>query len=179
MKRALKHKSSIYEYLEACGVLINGTDNEIKEARKRYWKNYRASYQKQKRKEQSVFTVAFKTKEMQILLAAVKKHHANCTHYIKLATLAYSQQQFVIPDPNSINLIRELLVKNYTILQNMEEEFPCNYSPELLTQQFSRLEENINQLLTKPKVLENAIRESIKSNPENRQTILKLLDYDH
>ena len=176
MKRAIKHTSSIYEYLEASGVLDTGTDTQIENARKAYWKEYRAAYQRQKRKEMNVFTVSFTNKEMRLLKPIVKKHNSSYTPFIKQATLAYLQQQFVIMDPESINQIRELLTRNFTTLQNFEEQLPENHTHVSLTKIFSLLEQDINQILHNPNTLENAIQNSIQANPGFRQTILKILE---
>jgi hypothetical protein len=176
MKRAIKHTSNIYEYLEAIGVLDTGTNEEIQDARKQYWKNYRAAYQRQKRKEQHIYTITFNKKEMRLLAPAIKKHHSNCTQYIKLAVLAYTQQQFVVLDPAAINQIRELLTKNYTTLQNIEEKLPEGYLHISLIKQFAGLEQNIIQALHSPDTLEKAIRDSIESKPEMRHAILKILE---
>lgn len=176
MKRRIKNTSGIYEYLETCGVLETGTDKELEEARKEYWKKYRATYQRQKRKEQNAFTVLFNKKEMRLLKPVVQKHHSNYTRFIKQATLAYIQQQFVVIDPASVNQIRELLTKNYTTIQNIEERFPVGYSRVSLTKQFADLEQEIQQALYNPKTLEEAIRTSITSDPDSRYVILKILE---
>ena len=176
MKGSIKNKSGIYEYLETCGVLNMGTDKEIEEARKEYWKKYRAMYQRQKRKEQNAFTVSFTKKEMRLLKPVVQKHHSNYTRFIKQATLAYIQQKFVVIDPASVNQIRELLTKDYTTLQNIEERFPVDHSRVSLTKQFEVLEHEILQSLYNPNTLKEAIQNSITSDPDSRNLILKILE---
>lgn len=154
MKRALKHKSNIYEYLDKSGVLDSGNDEEIKVARKEYWRKYRADWRKQKRKEQSEFTISFTKKEMRILNPAVQKHKISTTVFIKQATLAYIQLQFVIVDPTSVNDIRGLLTRNYTILQNIEEQNLFKETEASFIKRFELLETSIMDMLTNPTLME-------------------------
>ena len=136
----------------------SGTAAELKEARKAYWRKYKAQWRRRKRKEQKEYTVSFTPAEMRILEKASTAYHRSCTRFIKESTLAYAQQQMVIPDPDAISQIRELLALNYTMLQQFTDDMmiPC-YSGTELMQRMASLERNILTVLTSKKVINQAL----------------------
>ena len=89
MKRRIKNKSSIYEYLDSTKVLEFGTEQDIAQARKKYWKEYKVQWRRQKRKAEKELTTSWTAEESKILAEAARKHKISKTSFIKTSTLAY------------------------------------------------------------------------------------------
>ena len=112
----------------------------------------------------------------------MQKHKSCPTVFIKQATIAYIQQQYVTVDQTSVNDIRELLTKNYTMLQDIEEQNLFKETETSFIKRFENLETSIMDMIHNPKSLELAISEAVKRDTRYKQVILKLVedfDYDH
>lgn len=63
MKRRLKTKSNIYNYLKSSGILETGTHAEIQMVRKEYWKEYKRNWRKNKRNNVKEITISLEPEE--------------------------------------------------------------------------------------------------------------------
>ena len=64
--RSAKKKSSIYQYLDSINILESGTDDDISQARKKYWREYKAGWRRQKRKEEKELTTSWTADELKM-----------------------------------------------------------------------------------------------------------------
>jgi hypothetical protein len=174
MKRGLKKKSSLYEFLEP--YLDAGNEEAIAKARKTYWKNYKALWRQNNRQEKKEITITYTKKEFQTIKTAANKHKRSCPKYIKESSLAYAKKHFLIPDVLTLNRIREILTLNYNALQNLEEgdKIPSTIASYLI-EQFSSLEKTVLDQLQFPATLEEEIIADVKSNPEYKESLIALL----
>ncbi len=115
MSKRNNHTNTLAEYLATSGL-------PEADARKIYWKNYKANWRRKRRKEQKEFTVSFDSKEFRIIAEGAKCHHRSITRFIKEASLAYCNQQFLLPDPDAVNQIRQILMLTYSRVQEMTED---------------------------------------------------------
>lgn len=152
MSSCKRNKDSIHKYLEPffdAGVdelcLIN--------VRKQYLKEYKTKWQREFRKSNKQLTISFNKKEFSIIEKTATTHNRKSPKFVKEAALAYCQQQFLFLNPAALNRIQELLIMNYTLLQELSEEFFFGeVEIHKLLIVFSKLEDDINETL-KPEII--------------------------
>lgn len=150
MKRPVKKKSNLYTYLEP--FLEHGTEEQIACARKNYWKEYKRKWRDEKRKREKEFTVSFTPAELKILAKAVYHHQRSYPLFIKEAALAYITKEYLVPDIETINHIRELLALNYNLLLELTEDSKIPFfTGRQLLDRIDHLETSIMNCLKSPK----------------------------
>lgn len=97
MTDPLEHITGIRAYLDASGVLENGTEHEIRAVRRQYRKLYLKRYKRSQREKKPEFAVQLsKTNgEYGKIQAAAHKHRMSITEFLRLATLAYIDRTFL------------------------------------------------------------------------------------
>jgi len=141
MKRSIKKNVGVYAFLDASGLLENGTAKEIEHAKKEYWKEVRKKYNKRKRKENKSFQLFFSFKEAEVITRQAKKYHSSEPAYIKQSALANKQN---VIDWIVVGEIRELVIQHHTTLINLIEEIDFSQSmANKLLNQASQIEEKV------------------------------------
>ncbi len=176
MRDKLKHTSKLYQFLEQKGVLANGTDAEIKAAKKEYRRLYQASWRKHNRAANTELTITLNHRELQTINHASRKHHRAKSLFLKEAAIAYITKAFVVPDILTANTILEYLTLVYTELQKLFDEniLPYQIGKDVL-HRITSLETGIINALYKPQLLEDRILEEIQKNPKYKDTLHQLL----
>lgn len=114
MKRATKHNSNLYSYLEGTGVLETGNSQAIASAKKEYWKLYKRTWRKARRQSSISYTVLYTKHEAGQVQKNAKKYRTSPTNYIKQAALHGSH----IPDNQTIGQIREMFFKYHDTVEH-------------------------------------------------------------
>ena len=150
MNQTKKTKNSVHKYLEP--LLDAGADESmLHTARKQYVKEYKATWQREYRKANKQFTISFNKKELAIIDKAAIKHHRKSAKFIKDTVLAYCENKILIANPNAYNRIRELLIMNYSLLQELSEENNFKeHEKNKLISAMSQLEIKIYEALSNP-----------------------------
>lgn len=176
MNRAVKKASSLYSYLESTKVLENGTDDQITEAKKAYWKEYKRVWRKQKRKAEKELTLSFNRQELKIVEDEARKHKMSRTGYIKRATLAYTDKIYLVTDLEQARRISQLLAMNYNIIQRMVEDGQLTSTiGNTVLAKISDLEKEVLIQLHHPKTLEEWIKEQTRKDASIKARIINLL----
>lgn len=133
MKRRIKKNSGVYAFLDASGLLENGTGKDIEQAKKQYWKEYRKKYNRIKRKENTSIQILFSFKEEKLIKQKAEKYHTSPTNYIKQSALANNKNIF---DQVVVGEIRELLILHHNALRTLagENKLLQSISDQLLNQ---------------------------------------------
>ena len=152
MKKGVKKKCGVYNYLHSIKVLEIGSNQDIINARKAYWKEYKAKWRKEKRIAEKEFTLTLASEEAKILRESARAHRQSISRFIRNAALAYLRRQYIVPDPLAIGTIRQLLAMNYNALHRLFEEnrLPFDIGRMLLTQ-MADLEQKVITELYNPK----------------------------
>ena len=175
MKRKIKSGSGLWAYLESSGVL-NGPEEGIAMARKKYWSDFRARWRKQRRKEMKEFTVYFSPADLKVIAKAAVRHKMSRTGYIKRATLSYTDQVFLIPDLIEVRRISQLLAMTYNLLQQMmEEEKLSSQIGKTLQKKIDALEHEVLIRLKNPPTLQEWIEREVRKDRDLKDKILRLL----
>jgi len=156
MKRN-NRKGEMWYYLDALGVLENGTDEEIKEAKKAYRKGYFLKYKRIQRTSKPEFIINFSNKngEYAKVKRASEKHKMTMTAFIRSSVLAYLDQKYLVPDPDQIAQLEQLLSQCLNEIQKIvgpreryhwerEQKF------EAIEERIEKLETDINQVFRNP-----------------------------
>ena len=152
MKRA-KNKSTLYDHLGP--ILETGSEDEIATARQQYWRQYKASWRKAKRKKDKEFTISFNDTELKTISKFANRHNRSCTRFIKESALAYCDKEFLVPDTTTLNSIRELLALNYNALQQLsDDDLLPEKKANVCLERIADLEKNVLKILLNPKPVE-------------------------
>lgn len=177
MKRAIKKKSGLYEYLDRVKILETGSDQDIANARKEYWKGYKAEWRNRQRQETKEFTIVFAVQEAKDILEAARKHKRSRSNFIKESCIAYLNKRYIVPDRLAINSIRQQLAMNKNTLQKLFDENKVSYQTgTTLLNQMSALERIMLTELHNPKTLEQWIIETVRTTPEYKEILIALLN---
>lgn len=111
MSRKKKNKGAIWEYLEATGVLENGTEEEICSAKKAYRKDYFLQYKKSQRRQKPEFTINLSKKngEYYRVKKAADSHKMTLTAFIRSAALSYLDNRYLVPNESQVALLEQIL----------------------------------------------------------------------
>lgn len=154
MRKPAKNKSTLYTYLQSTGVLITGSKEDIAQARKEYWKRYKAQWRNENRKQTKQFTIVLSPNEAKYIGSAAKQYSKSTTRLIRDAALAYLKKVFLVPDRIALATIQQLLTMNYTLLQDIfnENMVPFEAGRSLL-ERMDKLEKAVVEKLYHPKEL--------------------------
>jgi hypothetical protein len=162
MKKTKKHKGAIWDYLETTGVLENGTDEEIKQAKKAYRKAYYLDYKRNQRANKPEFIVNFSTNnaEYSKVASASKRHHLTITAFIRCAVLAYIDMRFVVPNPDQVAALEQILSQCLNEVQGIvkvKEKYHWEREQkfEAIEKRIDKLESEINLLFRHPPQIKN------------------------
>lgn len=111
MSKKRKPKGAIWAYLEDSGILENGTEEEIKAAKKAYRKDYFLKYKRDHRSNNPEFTINLsrKTGEHSRIKHAAERHKMTVTAFIRSAALSYLDRQYLVPNESQIALLEQIL----------------------------------------------------------------------
>ena len=146
--------SSIWKYLEEKGVLVNGTDAEIKQAKREYKKIYILSYKRKQRQTNPEYSILFSSQngEHKKVADASKEHKTSITKFIKSAVLAYLDKTYIVPDKEKVAELEQILsqCRNEikTIAKNRIQ--PVIDKIQAIEKRISEMEESINNLFRNP-----------------------------
>jgi hypothetical protein len=142
----MKKQNRVYEFLQASGVLENGTTEEIQLAKKQYWAGVRKEYKQNRRHQQKSYTVFFTTTELKTITPKANRFR-NVTSYIKQATLAQAKEQCII-DKKTVGEIRQAVALHYSTIQQLQEDniLPTQFADEVL-EEITGIEKMILQYL--------------------------------
>lgn len=172
-----KNTYGVYSYLDSTGVLEKGTDEVIIEARKEYWKKYKAQWRKQKRQVEKELTTSWTIDELKDLTKSARYHKMSRVGYIKSATIAYSNKAYIIPDKMEVRRIVQLLNMNYNLIQEMVDEKTLHLQTgKIILEKIFELERAVLVSLHSPKTVEELITEAVSKNPQLKPKLYQLLE---
>lgn len=177
---------NMFDYLDAQGVLENGTDEDIKAAKRAYKKLYFKRYRKERRAEQPEFSIGFSRKSGdygKITLAA-KRHSMTVTRFIREATLAYLDRRFLTLLPHRIAEVMQLLMdcrNDVKAISQMKERssYDREQKYQAISDRIALLEGQLQRYLHYPELLEEAVSHATTTDPALRGKLLAVLSNDN
>lgn len=157
--RRLPKKGGLWEYLDQVGILENGTDEEIKAAKRAYRKNYFLSYKKEQRIQKPEFAINFSKDngEFETILKGANRHKLSVPSFVRQATLAYINQNYIVPNRDEVAQLEQLLsdcLNEIQTLVRFKERFNFQKEEklEIIEKRIEKLEADIDRLFRNPKL---------------------------
>src|SRR5665213_189468 len=119
----------LWDYLEKAGVLEQGSDADIKAAKRAYRKQYLLEFKRRQRSSKPEYTIHFAKEngEFDRVAKAASRHRLTVTGFIRAATLAYIDNKYLVPDRMQVARLEQLLSQCLneikTIVQGKERFF--------------------------------------------------------
>lgn len=150
-KKRIRTNTSLWAYLDSVGVLEKGTEDEIKTAKRNYWKKYFFEYKKSQRQNKPEFSIGLSRKkgEYKLIADASKKHKQTITAFIKNSSLAYINKKFLVPDKTQIAKLELLLMQSMNEIQRIARK-EKNRQYYLLQKQIQLMQKSISEALRNP-----------------------------
>ena len=149
----------MWEYLESLGVFENGSDAEIKAGKRAYRKKYFTDYKRRQRTKKPEYTANFTKEngELETILKGAKRHSMSVPTFLRVATLAYLNHSFVVPNRELVAHLEQLLAdclnEVQTIARSRDRFFWDKEAKiEKIEKRIARLEESIDTLFRHPSV---------------------------
>ena len=153
----------MWEYLDSIGVLENGTDAEIKAAKRSYRKKYFLEYKRSQRKKRPEYTLNFNEAngEHNKMQLAAKQHNMTVTQFLCAAVRGYLERKYIVPNNNQIALLDQLLSQVLNEIQSIarkKEKFfwERNDKLEFIEKRIEKLEIDIDLIFRKPGLIASA-----------------------
>ncbi len=154
--------NGLRSYLNARGILENGTDEEIRIAKRDYWKTYYTEYRRTQREEKPEYSVSLSRKngEFGKIELGAKRHGMSVTEFLRAATLAYLEKSFVLLAPDQIARIEQSLMNclnEISAITYTKERFQWEREKKFdaIAERITTLETEIRQALCFPTELKN------------------------
>ncbi len=187
MINPFKHSPSIWEYLDKSGVLINGTEEQIKAAKKAYRQQYLLKYKQWQRANKPEFTIHFSKgkDEFGVIRKAAAEHKMKIPGFIKAAVFAYLSKTYLTPNHEEVarlelilgqiaNDIQEIAKRSRVILSTNPEH---RYSE--IEKRMGVLQRELSESLRNPQTVEELVMKSVKENPTLNETLLAMLSQNN
>ena len=187
MSNAKKHKGKIWEYLDSIGVLENGTEDEIKKAKRAYRKQYILDYRRKQRINKPELNVWLSKSNGDYfrISSAAKQHKMTITTFLRASALAYTNKTFIVPDRLLLAELRQLLSQCLNEIQTIvkqKEKYFLGKEQKFkdIEKRIEKLESEINEKLKQPYTLDELIIKGIEKEPALKEQLLAILNsYDH
>ena len=182
MHKSKKQSGGMWEYLDSLGILENGSDEAIKQAKKDYRKLY---FTKHKQKQRALFheyTIRFSKEKVEYAKVdgMAKQHNMKINAFIKSAVLAYINKTYIVPDRLQIARLEQLTAQCLNEIQSIVKQkekysYEREQKYELLEKRFEKLEDDISSVLKCPYTIEELIIKGIQEKPSLQEALLAIL----
>ncbi|MBI4930850.1 MAG: hypothetical protein HY841_08825 [Bacteroidetes bacterium] len=108
-----RKNTSLWAYLDSIGILENGTDEEIKKAKREYKKKYIFQYKRNQRSSHAEFSILLSKRngEYGKVKSAAENHKMTMTAFLKASAFAYLNKQYLVPDKQQVARIEQFLIQ--------------------------------------------------------------------
>lgn len=184
---AQRRDTGLRAFLDQSGVLEHGTDEQIRAVRKAYRKSYMQDYKRKQRKTNPEFLVQLSRADgtHAKISAAAKKHQQSVTTFLRLATLAYIDRSYLVPDRQLVGKLAGLLesclndVRAMASIKTKHSPFALEEKYELIEKRIAQLENEIRNLFFFPAILESAVAKAIRTDAALRDRLQIILSHAH
>jgi hypothetical protein len=182
MSNGKKHTGGMWEYLDSLGILENGSDEEIKQAKRDYRKIYFTKNKRKQRASKREFTLRFSKEKAELIKVefTARQHKMKITEFLKSAVLAYINKTYIVPDRLQVAELEQLLSQCLNEIQTIVKQkerysYERERKYELIEQKIEKLEIEINNVLKCPLTLEELVIKGIEEKPTLKEQLLSIL----
>ncbi len=172
---------NFYEYLVQQGIDQSSlSETDYENLREEYRRHRNKLYKKRQRISSKEILIHLTSDEYNFLLNKAKEHELQIGKYLKLSSIGYSKNLFIIPDKNTF---KELLISVQNIEQKMQSLadaktssiFGNNGKYNQLVEQVRILESSFKKSMNEPINVYSWIKEKLNENDEFKKEIIKLI----
>lgn len=185
MSKDCEHIATQREWLDASGVLANGTEEEIKASKRAYRKSYKTQHKRKQRQENPEFSIAFSRRngEHGRITSVALKHNMSVQSFIRKAALAYIGKTYLVPDRDFVARLAQLLSDCLNEVQGIAQaknnwHWQIDEKYDAIENRICVLETDMRRLFEFPAPIERAVRDAVDRNPSLRLSLLNLLIHD-
>ena len=175
-------KSGIWAYLDASGVLERGTEAEIKAAKKAYRKQYILNYKRKQRSSKPEFTINLSKDvgEYSIISSAAKAHGLSVPAFLRLATLAYINKKFIVPDKLIVAKLEQLLsqcLNEISLIVKQKEKYFWGKEQKFkdIENRIAKLESEVSEAFEQPPSVEELVIKEVHEKPAFKEQLITIL----
>ena len=172
----------MWEYLDSIGILENGSDEEIKKAKRDYRKIYFTKHKRRQRELKPEYTINFSKEngEYQKVAFTAKRHRMKTTTFLRTAILAYINKSYIVPDRLQIAELEQLLSQCLNEIQSIVKQkerfsYEREVKYEAIERKIEKLEDEINHVLKNPYTIEEIVIKGIEEKPTLKDQLLAIL----
>lgn len=172
----------MWAYLDASGVLEKGTEEEIRAVKKAYRKQYLLNYKRKQRTSKPEYAVNLSKDngEYSRILSAAKKHNKTVPAFLRMATLAYNNKTYIIPDRLLIARLEQLLsqcLNEIQLIVQQKEKYFWGKEQKFkdIEKRIEKLEFEISEAFNQPPTIEELVIREINKKPELKGQLLTIL----
>lgn len=178
-----KKNKGLREHLYSLGILDNGTEEEIAAVKRAYRKQYLLQYKQAQRLAAGEYPVLLSKEngEYETIARAARRHRLSISAFLRVATLAYLMQTYIVPDAHRLAQLELMLSSCLNEIRAMaqlksRQNWLFDQKYEAMEERIKRLEQDIADLFRHPPSIEEAVR---KASPEDKERILTIISsYD-
>lgn len=181
MRRNSKN-SEIWAYLNASGVLEKGTEEDIKKVKKAYRKQYLLNFKRKQRAKKPEFAVSLSKDngEYSKISAVAKTHKTSVPAFLRMATLAYINKTYIVPDRLLVARLEQLLsqcINEIQLIVHQKERYFWGKEQKFkdIEKRIKTLEVEITEAFKHPPTIEETILREINKKPELKGRLFNIL----
>jgi hypothetical protein len=174
--------SGMWAYLDASGVLENGTEEEIKAAKKAYRKLYLLNYKRKQRASVPEFIVCLSKNdgEYSRILSSAKSHGRTIPAFLRMATLAYISKTYIVPDRLMVARLEQLLSQCINEIQTIVEQkekyfWGKEQKFKDIEKRIEILELRISEVFIHPPTVEELVIKEVHEKPAFKEQLITIL----
>jgi hypothetical protein len=174
--------SGMWAYLDASGVLENGTEEDIKAAKKAYRKLYHLNYIRKIRASKPEFTVNLSKDngEYSRILSAAKAHGRKVPSFLRMAALAYISKTYIVPDRLVVARLEQMLsqcLNEIQLIIKQKENYFWGKEQKFkdIEKRIEKLESEISKAFEQPKILEELVIKEVHEKPAFKEQLITIL----
>lgn len=185
MRNDGEHIPTQREWLDASGVLANGSEEEIKTAKRAHRKSYKTQHKRKQRQENPEFCVALSKQKNELarITTAAHKHKMSVQSFLKFSSLAYLNKTFIVPDRDFVARLAQLLSDCLNEVNGIAQSksnwhWQIDEKYDAIEKRICALETDMRHLFESPAPIEKAVSDAVAKDPSMRLTLLNLLIND-
>lgn len=172
----------MWAYLDASGVLENGTEDDIKAAKKAYRKQYLLNFKRKQRNSKPEYSVCLSKDygEYSRILSAAKAHGRKVPSFLRMAALAYISKTYIVPDRLVVARLEQMLsqlLNEISLIVKQKENYFWGKEQKFkdIEKRIAKLESAISEAFEKPLALEELVIKEVHEKPAFKEQLITIL----
>jgi|GEM_PF-6127980 len=169
--------SSLMTFLYDSGIYDREhTLEDINALKRRYWREYKSQWRKNKRANNCEYTVYYSHRENKAIARAATAYGRSPTRFIHDIALSISKENRLVPNEHLFGAISESLIMSKLMIENFEtRNHISTHQSDQIIRALQSIEEQITNLFLDPVLLDAVILRTVEYDETYRAHIINLL----